>query len=117
MKRSIVVGSLGFASILATGIAVQGQTQPGQTYPQGQTMPWGQTSDQIAWLTFAQIVAPSGAPGMKAAEFETWASDQDVYQATPVWPSLGTPKKLQTSVLRNAGMVHGAPKVRILEIV
>jgi hypothetical protein len=86
---------------------------PPQTYPQGQTMPWGQTSDQIAWLTFAQIVAPSGAPGIKAAEFETWASDQDIYQATPVWPSLGTAKKLQTSVLRRAGLVHGAPNMKL----
>jgi hypothetical protein len=117
MKRSIVIGTLGFASILGAGIAAQGQTQPGQTYPQGQTMPWGQTSDEIAWQTFAQIVAPSGAPGMKAAEFETWASDQDVYQTTPVWPSLGTPKRLQTSVLGNAGPTHGAPKARLLEII
>jgi hypothetical protein len=117
MKRSIVVGSLGFASVLAAGIAVQGQSQPSHTDPQGRTMPWGQTSDEIAWQTFAQIVAPSGAPRMKAAEFETWASDQDIYQTNPVWPSLGAPKKLQTSVLRNAGMVHGAPKARVLEII
>src|SRR3954467_9254772 len=77
MKRSIIIGSIGLASILRAGIAAQGQTQPGPTYPPGQTMPRGQTSDEIACQTFPQIVAPWGAPGITAAEFETWASDQD----------------------------------------
>lgn len=111
MKRIVLGGMTAVAAAFGIEMAAHGQApSPGQTYPQGQTMPWGQTSDQIAWLTFAQIVAPSGAPNVKAAEFETWASDQDIYQATPVWPSLGTAKKLQTSVLRTAGFLHGAVK-------
>lgn len=117
MKRSIILGATGLATILCGAIAADSRpAKTAQTYPQGQTLPWGQTSDQISWLTFAQIVAPSGAPGIKAAEFETWASDQDIYQANPVWPSFGTTKRLQTSVLRTAGLAHGAPKARSLQL-
>ncbi|MFC3580317.1 hypothetical protein [Sphingomonas hylomeconis] len=106
-----VVAALGAAGLVGVEIAAQeAATTP--TYPQGQTMPWGQTSDQIAWLTFAQIVAPSGAPNVKAAEFETWASDQDIYRTNPVWPALGTAKKLQMSALGRAGLTHGAPRTR-----
>lgn len=115
MMWRVVSGTIavGCATLVGMGIAAQGPTTT-PTYPQGQTMPWGQTSDQIAWLTFAQITAPSGAPNVKAAEFETWASDQDIYQTTPVWPALGTAKKLQMSVLGRAGMTHGAPRTRAL---
>lgn len=114
MKWNVIGAAvaLGCAGLVGMKISAQGPTPPAPTYPQGQTMPWGQTSDQIAWLTYAQIVAPSGAPNVKAAEFETWASDQDIYQATPVWPALGTAKKLQMSVLGKAGMTHGAPRTR-----
>ncbi|MBW8842403.1 MAG: hypothetical protein JF608_11475 [Sphingomonadales bacterium] len=117
MKYGSISGMVALAALAGFGVAAFARPPaPPQTYPQGQTMPWGQTSDQIGWLTFAQIVAPSGAPNMKAAEFETWASDQDIYQSTPVWPALGTAKKLQTSVLRTVGLSHGVPRSK-LEII
>ncbi|HXC57565.1 MAG TPA: hypothetical protein VNU97_19855 [Rhizomicrobium sp.] len=46
--------------------------------------------DRMAWEVFAQMVAPAGMPGAKAVAFETWASDADLYSATPRWPSRGS---------------------------
>ena len=71
----------------------------------GQTLPWGQQADQVAWETFVQVVAPSGDPKQQRVEFETWASDDDVYTANPTWPSVGAAKHLQLSALSQA--IHG----------
>jgi hypothetical protein len=60
-------------------------------------LPWGQSSDMAAWQTFTQAVAPSGNPANHTVEFETWASDQDIYTPTPHFPTPGTPKQLQPS--------------------
>ena len=77
---------------------------------QGAALPWGQASDMVAWETFAQITAPSGNPAAHKVEFETWASDKDIYSTTsPKWPSATAPKTLQVSALGNAfphGRVH-----------
>src|SRR5580700_8478078 len=69
----------------------------------GQTLPWGQSADQVAWETFVQVVAPSGDPTQHRVEFETWASDDDIYATNPpTWPTVGTPKHLQISALARA---------------
>lgn len=60
-------------------------------------LPWGQSSDMAAWQVFTQTVAPSGNPANHTVEFETWASDQDIYTAEPQFPAPGTPKVLQPS--------------------
>lgn len=71
---------------------------------QGTLLPWGQHSDVIAWEEFAQITAPSGNPNAKKVEFETWASDEDIYKTSPArWPAIDAPKVLQTSALARAG--------------
>ena len=50
----------------------------------------GVSPDLAAWETFALAVAPSGEPGAPRAEFETWASDDDLFAASPPrWPSEG----------------------------
>jgi hypothetical protein len=48
MKRVIVTGAAALASVVCFGLAAQSQTpKQVKTYPQGQTMPWGQTSDRV----------------------------------------------------------------------
>jgi hypothetical protein len=68
-------------------------------FAQATPLPWGQQSDMQAWETLAQIVAPAGNPQNTNVEFETWASDQDIYTASPQWPAVGAPKRLQVSAL------------------
>jgi hypothetical protein len=102
MKHKIVFAALA-AGVLFVASDVQGQSGK---------LPWGQTADQIAWETFAQVVAPSGNPNAKRAEFETWASDEDIYTANPHWPAADAPKRLHQSLLGTAGLVHG----RTLEV-
>jgi hypothetical protein len=68
---------------------------------QGVTLPWGQSSDMVGWTEFARITAPSGQA--KKVEFETWASDDDIYVKNPAqWPTINEPKTLQTSALAQA---------------
>lgn len=76
-------------------------------WAQGGPMPWGQQSDMMAWETFAQIAAPSGNPITTNVEFETWATDQDIYNPTPHWPLVNAPKVLHPSVLRASKLQHG----------
>jgi hypothetical protein len=79
----------------------------------GQTLPWGQQPDQVAWETFVQVVAPSGDPKLHRVEFETWASDDDVYATNPpTWPAVGQPKRLQISALSQA--IHGPQQLNII---
>lgn len=76
-------------------------------WAQGSNLPWGVSSDQLAWEVVISVIAPAGAPGAKKVVFETWASDQDVYATTPaVWPPIDAPKKLQPSLLDQAKAAH-----------
>jgi hypothetical protein len=59
------------------------------------------------------MVAPSGNPANHTVEFETWATDQDIYTALPHWPIPGTPKQLQPSL---AATVQGTTGVHSLVI-
>jgi hypothetical protein len=73
---------------------------------QGTNLPWGQPSDMVAWEVFVQITAPAGNPQTTNVEFETWASDEDIYRTNPPkWPNVGTTKQLQLSALGTA--LHG----------
>ena len=74
---------------------------------QGVTLPWGQSSDMVGWTEFARITAPSGQA--KKVEFETWATDEDIYVKDPaVWPGINQPKILQTSALARAHVERAA---------
>lgn len=71
-----------------------------------ESLPWGQSSDMAAWQTFTQAVAPSGDPANHTVEFETWASDQDIYTASPHFPVPGAPKQLRPSLAATAVGPH-----------
>jgi hypothetical protein len=76
---------------------------------EGVILPWGQRSDMVAWEVFAQVTAPSGQANK--VEFETWASDEDIYQKNPAqWPTISEPKSLRMSALAEAHT--GGPVVR-----
>jgi hypothetical protein len=69
-------------------------------FAQGASLPWGQPSDQVGWETFVLVTAPSGIPGSQNVEFETWATDQDLYLTDPPkWPVGPSPKVLRPSLL------------------
>lgn len=71
-------------------------------------LPWGAKTDEVAWEIFVQVVSPAGDPGANPkVEFETWASDQDIFQASPAqWPAAGATKQLRRSVLARSE-IHG----------
>jgi hypothetical protein len=73
-----------------------------------QDLPWGANTDQVAWEMFVQVVSPAGDPGVNPkVEFETWASDQDIFDASPAkWPAAGGAKELRRSVLSRSAL-HG----------
>jgi hypothetical protein len=50
--------------------------------------------DLLAWQLFAYVNAPVG-PGI--ARFETWASDEDTFVRTPVWPQTATATRIALS--------------------
>jgi hypothetical protein len=95
-KRLTIAGLIG-AAMLASAPA----------WAQGSALPWGESSDQLAWEVLVQVVSPAGVPGKKDVVFETWASDQDIYATNPpVWPPVSAPKKLQPSLLDKAKTAH-----------
>lgn len=71
----------------------------GLAFARATPLPWGQQSDMLAWETFVQLASPAGNPQNSDVEFETWASDQDIYNPQPQWPAVGAPKRLQASAL------------------
>jgi len=82
---------------IAAGLCLFGAAS---AFAQGSSLPWGQSSDQVGWETFVQVTAPSGIPGSKNVEFETWGSDEDLYLTDPPkWPVVPSPKVLHQSVL------------------
>lgn len=65
----------------------------------------GVHSDRLAWQHFAGIVAPAGRGRV---EFETWASDENIYTETPAWPGEDAPRRLRSSVLQRVLAPHGS---------
>ncbi|WP_353399100.1 hypothetical protein [Duganella hordei] len=60
----------------------------------GGVLPSGENSDQLSWQHFIAAVAPVSKSQVL---FETWASDPDIYTATPHWP---TPEQARIKKLR-----------------
>lgn len=52
-------------------------------------------SDQYMWGVFTSIVKP--VAGRNKAKFETWATDEDIYQANPTWPAAGRERDIRAS--------------------
>lgn len=97
-----------FSAIIASLVGTLASAGP--LWAQGAPLPWGQSSDMLAWQVFTQIAGPAGIPGVKRVVFETWASDPDIYVAagaTPKWPDISQPKLLQASQL---GLVRNSLK-------
>ncbi|MGC0155754.1 hypothetical protein ACPRNU_25110 [Chromobacterium vaccinii] len=72
----------------------------------GGTLPNGQNSDQLVWDHFADVVS---ATGNGAVRFETWASDEDIYETNPpVWPDGSKPvvKRLHPGLLQRLLTPH-----------
>jgi hypothetical protein len=99
---------------MAAGAVTLAALAAGQASAQGEQLPWGQSSDMVAWQTLAQLMAPTGNPSTHTVEFETWATDKEIYQSTkPHWPVPGTPKELQMSALgsfESMSDLHSAPR-------
>ena len=55
--------------------------------------------DRVAWQLFATVNAPVPSARNNNATFETWASDEDTFTATPTWPSGPSPAKLKVPAL------------------
>jgi hypothetical protein len=96
-----------FASLIVVLSLAGGSVAYGQAPP----LPWGQNPDMLAWQTFVQVVAPAGNPQNTNVEFETWASDQDIYSANPQWPGTGATKALTISALGNSHLRPRLPQV------
>jgi hypothetical protein len=95
--RSLLTSLLGLFALCGPALA------------QGETLPWGQQSDMVSWEVFAQITAASGNPKVKKVEFETWASNDDIYKENPArWPTIDAPKQLQASALGERRAVRQA---------
>lgn len=94
--------SLIVALTLAGSSVAHGQAPP---------LPWGENPDLLAWETFVQVVAPAGNPQNTNVEFETWASDQDIYTDNPQWPGTGATKTLTVSALGNSHLRPRLPQV------
>jgi hypothetical protein len=71
--------------------------------------------DKLAWVLFLKVNADAKSAGNNNALFETWASDGDTFQTTPVWPT--TPGRMTLApralslVRRPHEGVHALPQV------
>jgi hypothetical protein len=97
MRRTAIIAALLAAPVTISAASVLADNEK---------LPWGQSSAMGAWQTFTQAVAPSGNPTNHKVEFETWASDQDIYTATPHFPAPSEPKRLQPSKAATAVGPH-----------
>jgi len=74
----------------------------------------GPSPDLAAWEVFARAVAPAGIPGDRRLEFETWASDDDLFlQSPPRWPDIGArpaPAQCRRDYDREAAAAAGFPE-------
>jgi hypothetical protein len=101
-----------FASLVVVMLGICGAAilAPSATFAY---VDWGQSSDMVAWEVFAQAVASAGASGNKQLEFETWASDDDIYaKSPPQWPAIGArpvPAKCRQNFDRGAARAAGFP--------
>jgi hypothetical protein len=59
-----------------------------------------ENSDAFIWRLFTEFVAPASKSRPSPVVFETWASDEDTFSATPRWPEIDEPQKLHASVLQ-----------------
>ena len=73
--------------------------------------PRAPSPDFLAWQDFIAMTAP--APGAHAVTFETWASDSDIFTATPHWP--GAPHMTLVRSLAAVAAGHAASGLALTE--
>lgn len=56
-------------------------------------------ADKNSWALFIQVNAPAATAGNNNVLFETWASDDDTFTTSPVWPSTAPVAKLKVPAL------------------
>jgi len=89
-KRQFLVPAIALStSLLFTGASVaQSDPNPALNAP-----------DMLAWTLFLQVNADAKSAGDNDALFETWASDGETFQPTPVWPTTPTALALRPRAL------------------
>jgi hypothetical protein len=98
------VRAVALSALLALGLAASSaaQAQTARSGPAivapslaGKVDGYSGKSDRYMWETFTSIVKPAATPGK--AVFETWATDEDIYQANPSWPSAESERRIHAS--------------------
>jgi hypothetical protein len=106
-RRDVDSRMLLFFSIAALALALMG---PAAAWAQGAIVVAtpakagvveGRTenSDAFIWHLLTQFASPVDRSRGSPVQFETWASDEDTFSASPHWPGPNEPKKLHESVL------------------
>ena len=67
--------------------------------------------DRQSWELFMTVNANAASAGNNNALFETWASDGDTFQPSPVWPSGGAQMQIGSRALSLA-LAAGPPSLR-----
>ena len=67
--------SFACATLVCTSLEAQTVVNPALNDP-----------DRVSWELFVQVNTPSATAGNNNVRFETWASDDDTFTASPVWP-------------------------------
>ena len=92
-------------SFALLGAAAMSDTPAGIRAQQGPVDGTTMMSDEYIWREFVKFTAPFSPGQTSPVIFETWASDHDTFNASPVWPSPDADKKLQLSLQSTDG--HG----------
>jgi hypothetical protein len=90
LKSIIIAFVAGLTASLETMGASVAQTDPN---------PALNNPDEQSWKLFVTVNANAAGPGDNNALFETWASDGDMFQTTPVWPSGGSQMQIGARAL------------------
>jgi len=103
MTRHTTAGIFSLMAVLIVSTAIGAQGAVAVVVPARAGVVEGKTenSDAFIWrlFTFTEFTAPVSKDSASPVVFETWASDDDTFSATPHWPKAGEPLKLHASVL------------------
>lgn len=94
-----------FGSLVSTA---QGASAPEPS--KGGPLPSGVNSDRQSWANLVKITTPVSKNQL---QFETWASDPDIYTFTPKWPTPAEAltKKLRAGLLQQAKAGHATTTI------
>jgi hypothetical protein len=101
MAKSVLGAMVCALFLSATGVA----------FAQSSANPAVEEPDKVAWQLFAMVNAPAASAGNNNATFETWANDDDTFNASPTWPSAPSPSKLKVPALVRLLPVNQRPRV------